>query len=480
MMDKRAPDSAVSPAAAARPLMIASIVASAFFMENFNSTVIVTALPRMAEAFDVTPVALSLGLTSYILALAVMLPASGWIADRFGVRTVFLTAIAGFVATSVLCGLAQSLPQFVAMRALQGAAGAMMSPVGRLVVLRMTEKKDLVRAFNFLTFPGLIGPLVAPPIGGFIATYADWRWIFFLNIPIGLLGFVLVRRYVPDLRGAGRRPFDWLGFGLNGSALAALLFGLELVIHSHAGGLPAGLALAAVGVVLAWLATVHYRRSKLPLVDISAMRIKTFAIATTFGGSFFRLAIAAPTFVLPLFLQLGLGYSAFHAGLLIFTHTAGDIAVKAITTATLRRFGFRKVLLVTAAGFAAFMAALAFVTNATPMTLIVIVLVVSGALRSLQMTGLGGLQFADVPQEQMTGASTYASVNLHVTRAVGIALGALVLNLSTALRGGVAGEPSIHDFQIAFIGAAMLSIAAALRYLALPRDAGIHVSAGRS
>lgn len=479
-MHKPVSDTAAPPPATVHPLLIASIVASAFFMENFDTTVIVTALPRMAQAFDVTPVALSLGLTSYILALAVMLPASGWIADRFGVRTVFMTAIAGFVIASVFCGLAQSLPQFIAMRCLQGAAGAMMSPVGRLLVLRMTDKKDLVRAFNFLTFPGLIGPLIAPPIGGFIATYADWRWIFFINIPIGLLGFVLVRRYVPDLRVEGRRTFDWTGFVLNGSALAALLFGLELVIHSHNGGMETGLALAAAGVVLAWLASAHYRRSKLPLVDISALRIKTFAIATTFGGSFFRLAISGPTFVLPLFLQLGLGYSAFTSGLLIFTHTAGDIAIKSITTATLKRFGFRKVLISTASAFAIFIGFLGFVTNATPLPLVIVVLIVAGAVRSLQMTALGGLQFADVPQDKMTGASTYASVNLQVTRAVGIALAALVLNTATALHGGVSGEPGIGDFHIAFIGSALLAIAAVVRYLALPADAGAHVSAGRS
>lgn len=449
-------------------------------METFDSTVIVTAIPRMAQVFEVTPAALSLGLTSFIMALAVMLPASGWLADRFGVRTVFLTAIAGFVVASVLCGLAQTLPQFVAMRALQGAAGAMMSPVGRLVVLRMTEKKDLIRAINFMTFPGLVGPIVAPPVGGFIVTFSDWRWIFFLNIPIGLLGLALVWRFIPDLRGAGRRPFDWLGFVLNGSALASMLFGLEQITHSTSSeGFWIAGALASVGVVMGFLATMHYRRAKQPLVDVSALRIRTFAIATTSGGSFFRMTVAAPVFMLPLFLQIGLGYSAFDAGLLILGHATGDFVSKAFTSPVLRYFGFRKTLIGCSLLFATSIAIFAFVTRTTPLALTLFGLVASGALRSLQGTALSSLQFADVPQEQLTGASTYASVNLQVTRAVGIALAALALNLVTSWHGGNLSAPSVLDFQIVFGGTALVSVITALRYFALPKNAAAHVSAGR-
>ncbi len=474
-MNQPAPE---SPGPATHPLVVASIVATAFFMENFDSTVIVTALPRMAEAFGTTPVALSLGLTAYILALAVTLPASGWIADRWGVRNVFMAAIAGFTVASILCGLAQSLPQFVAMRALQGIAGALMSPVGRLVMLRSTDKKDLVRAMNFVTAPGLIGPVVGPPIGGFIATYADWRWIFFLNLPIGIIGLALVWRFIPQITPGERRSFDALGFCLNGLGLGALLFGLDLV--GHAGGWRlVGLAVAAFGIVMGWLAVAHYRRVDKPLVDLSALRIKSFRIATLMGGSLFRLAMAAPIFVLPLFLQVGLGHSAFMSGMIILAHTGGDLGIKVITTQSLRYFGFKKLMIYSAAAFAVLIAACGFITPDTPLSLVVILLLLAGAVRSLQMTSLGALQFADVPRDQMTGASTYAGVNQHVTRAVGIAFAALLLNVAPAMRGEAGADPSLFDFRLAFLASALLSLAAVARYFTLADDVGAQVSAGR-
>ena len=463
----------------ARPLTVAVIVATAFFMESFDATVIVTALPRMAEAFGTTPVALSLGLTVYLLALAVTLPASGWIADRWGPRRVFMWAIAGFTVASMLCGLSTSLPEFVVVRALQGVAGALMSPVGRLVILRSTDKKDLVRAINFLTTPGLIGPVVGPPIGGFIATYADWRWIFFLNLPVGLIGLALVWRFIPRLKSGATRKFDALGFFLNGIGLAALLFGLDLVGHTGGWRLT-GAVIAVFGFGMGWLAVAHYRRSDNPLVDISALKIKTFSIATLMGGSLFRLAMAAPIFVLPLFLQIGLGHSAFVAGLIVLTHTGGDLVIKLVTTATLRFFGFRKLMIYSAGGFAALIAACGFITPQTPIWFVVVLLVVAGAIRSLQMTALGALQYADVPREQMTGASTYAGLNQHVTRAVGIALAALLLNILPGWLGETNLEPSLLDFRITFGVAALLSLAAMVRYFELSPDAGQHVSAGRS
>ncbi len=459
------------------PLLVSSIVATAFFMENFDATVIVTALPHMALAFGSTPVSLGLGLTSYILALAVTLPASGWLSDRWGARNVFCAAIAGFTLASVLCGLANSLPGFVAMRALQGVAGALMSPVGRLVVLRATDKKDLVRAMNFISTPGLIGPILGPPIGGFIATYADWRWIFFLNLPMGLLGFWLVRRFIPDVREAGAQPFDAKGFGLNAVALVTLLPGLDLLGHPG-GDKFAGAVLAAAGVAAGWAAVAHYRRAETPLIDLAALRIKTFAVASLTGGSLFRMSIAAPVFVLPLFLQVGLGHSAFIAGLLVLAHAGGDLGVKIVTTATLKRFGFRAVLIASSASFAALIAGLALVDERTSVEVILLILLVSGIVRSLQMTALSSMQFADVPRSQMTGASTFAAINQNVTRALGIAFSAFALNAATEWRGSGAA-PTIADFHVAFVAVALLSFGATLRYLTLPRNAGLHVSAGR-
>ena len=474
LMEKRASD---APNQLAHPLTVASIVATAFFMESVDLTVIVTVLPRMAEAFGVTPVALSLGLTSYILALAVTLPASGWIADRFGPRNVFMAAIAGFTVASMLCGQSGSLPEFVVWRSLQGVAGALMSPVGRLVLLRSTDKKDLVRAMNFVTAPGLVGPIVGPPIGGFIATYADWRWIFYLNLPVGLIGLALVWFFIPKLRGGERRPFDLTGFVLNGIGLGCLLFGVDLV--GHTGGWRAtGAVIAAFGLGAGWLAVRHYRKSPAPLVDLSALNIRTFRLATLQGGSLFRLSMAAPIFVLPLFLQVGLGHTAFATGMIILAHTGGDLAAKTITTRTLRWLGFKKLMIYSAVAFGIMMAMMGYVSVDTPYWALLLLLVVSGAVRSLQMTALGAPQFADVPREQMTGAATYAGVNQHVTRAIGIAIAALVLNALPGLR-GLEGGPFLFDFRMTFILSAFLSIAASVRYLSLADDAGAQVSAGR-
>ena len=472
-------DSVTRPTAKpVHPLIVSSMVATAFFMESFDSTVIGMALPMMAKSFSTTPVALSIGLTSYILALAIALPASGWIAERWGSRNVFCAAIALFTLSSTLCGFAGSLPEFVAWRALQGLGGALMSPVGRLVVLRSVDKKDLVRAMNFVSTPGLVGPLIAPPVGGFIATYADWRWIFFINIPVGLLGMALAWRFIPKGHGQQPRSFELTGFCLNGVALATLLLGLDLA--GHAGDARwIGLGLAAFGFAVGWVVTAHYRRAEHPLVDLSALRIKTFAVATLLGGSLFRMSIAAPIFVLPLFLQIGLGKSAFEAGFLVLAHSGGDLGMKVVTTATLKRLGFRTALIASAAVFGLLMASLALVDANTPLAILLAILVVAGMARSLQMTGLSSLQFADIPRERMTGASTYASLNQNVTRALGIAFAAIVLNTSIALRVGADGGPGLFDFHVAFVAAALLPLAAMLRYFTLPADAGRHVSVGR-
>ncbi len=476
-MDQRAPD-ATTEAPLVHPLLVSGIVATAGFMENLDLTAIVTALPMMAETFRTTPVALSLGLTSYILALAVMLPASGWIADRFGPKKVFICAIAVFTIASMLCGFTQSLSQFVGARALQGMSGALMSPIGRLVILRTTDKKDLVRALNFVTVPMLLAPMLGPPVGGFIATYADWRWIFFLNLPIGLIGIWLVRRFIPAISSEPSKPFDVVGFCLNGAGLAGLLFGLELMGHS-ASLRWVGAAVTVSGALMGWMAIRHYRRHQHPLVDVSALKIHTFAVATLQAGVLFRLAMAAPIFVLPLFLQIGLENTAFVAGLLILGHTGGDLVVKAITTPLLKKVGFRNMLVISAGLFAVLIGSLALLDRQTPIWLVLTLLFWTGVVRSLQLTAVTVLQYVDVPRPQMTGASTYASINQHVTRAVGIALAALLLNLMTLWRGGAENVLELSDFRVAFVVAGFLAFASMIGYLALPRDAGAHVSAGR-
>ncbi|HEY5211250.1 MAG TPA: MFS transporter [Stellaceae bacterium] len=453
---------------------MAAIVACAFFMETLDSTVIVTALPRMAQAFDSSPVRLSLGLTAYIITLAIMIPASGWIADRLGTRNVFCAAIGLFTAASILCGFSNSVGEFVAARILQGIGGAMMSPVGRLVVLRSTERKDLVRVMNFVTLPGLIGPIVGPPVGGFITTYLSWRYIFFLNVPVGLFGMVLVFTMIRNYYGATRRPFDRIGFALNGVALAALIYGMDLLGNRGADWEGGGLVL--IGLAVGAVAIRHATRQLHPLVDLSALRFRTYR-AVNAGGSFFRIAIAAPTFLMPLLFQVGLGMTAFASGLLLLVHASGDFAAKLVTTRFIRTFGFRAALVWTTLVFTLSIAACATFTETTPLYVILPILFISGVCRSLQMTAQTSFQFTEIPSEGVTAASTLSSALLQVVRAIGVALAAMMLSLAVALRGG--DSLGLGDFRIGFAGIAVIGLLSLPWYWPLAPDSGAELSGHR-
>jgi EmrB/QacA subfamily drug resistance transporter len=453
------------------PILVAGIVACAFFMETLDSTVIVTALPRMAQAFDSSPVRLSLGLTAYIITLAIMIPASGWIADRLGTRNVFCAAIGVFTVASVLCGLSNSVAEFVLARILQGVGGAMMSPVGRLVVLRSTERKDLVRVMNFVTLPGLIGPIVGPPVGGFITTYLSWRYIFFLNVPVGLFGMALVFGLIQNFFGATRRPFDAVGFALNGLALATLIYGMDLL--GDRGTLSDGAILTVAGLALGAAAVWYALRARHPLVDLSALRAKSFNVVNA-GGSFFRIAISGPTFLMPLLFQVGLGMTAFASGLLLLVHASGDFAAKLVTTRFIRMFGFRAALLWTTIVFAVTIAACAAFTPATPLWVILPLLFVSGVCRSLQMTSQTAFQFAEIPPDGVTAASTLSSALLQIVRAIGVALAAAVLSVSLGMRGG--DTLSLGDFRVGFIVVAVLALGSVFWYWPLHPSSGAELS----
>jgi EmrB/QacA subfamily drug resistance transporter len=452
-------------------MLVAAIVACAFFMETLDSTVIVTALPRMAVAFDSSPVRLSLGLTAYIITLAIVIPASGWIADRLGTRNVFCAAIGLFTVASVLCGLSDSVAQFVLARILQGAGGAMMSPVGRLVVLCSTERKDLVRVMNFVTLPGLIGPIVGPPVGGFITTYLSWRYIFFLNVPVGLFGMALVFGWIGNFFGAARRPFDAIGFLLNGVALATLIYGMDLLGQRGVGG--EGAILTAIGVALGAVAVGYALRARHPLLDLSALRIRSFNVVNA-GGSFFRIAISGPTFLLPLLFQVGLGMTAFASGLLLLVHASGDFAAKLVTTRFIRAFGFRAALLWTSVVFAGSIGACALFAAATPLYVILPILFVSGVCRSLQMTSQTAFQFAEIPPDGVTAASTLSSALLQIVRAIGVALAAAVLSLSLDLRGGE--TLGLADFRVGFVAVAVLALGSLFWYWPLHPRSGAELS----
>src|SRR6478672_3456353 len=329
------------------------IVAIALFMETMDSTVIATSLPAIAADLHEDPIALKLALTSYLLSLAVFIPLSGWMADRFGARKVFRAAIVVFTLGSAACGFAHSLPDFVLFRIIQGMGGAMMVPVGRLVILRTVPKSELISALAWLTMPALLGP----PLGGFITTFVSWRWIFWINIPVGLLGVILATRYVANIREEGLPPLDVKGFILSGIGLAGLAFGITTIGQ---GLMPPVVvaALLTVGVIGCWLYVRHAREAKAPLLDLDLLKVDTF-FASVVGGFLYRIGVGATPFLLPLFLQLGFGMNALQSGLLTFASAVGAIAMKTTAAPILRRFGFKRVLVVNAVISGFFIAAIA-------------------------------------------------------------------------------------------------------------------------
>jgi EmrB/QacA subfamily drug resistance transporter len=459
-----------------RQWLIAGIVACAFFMEMLDGSVIATALPQMARSFNENPVNLSIGMSAYLLTLAIFIPASGWFADRFGSKTIFLSAIVVFTAASVLCGFSNSLLEFTASRVVQGIGGAMMVPVGRAVVLRSSDKTNLVNLMQFITVPGLIAPVLGPPVGGFITTFTTWRWIFFLNIPIGLIGIALGAAYMINHKAAERRSFDTLGFILSGTGLAALLFGLDqlgrpAIDPALTVGLIGG---GAVVLVLAWL---HLRRAVHPLIDLSLFGIPTFALTTLFAGTGFRIVIGTTPFLWPLMFQVGFGMSAFASGALIISCAAGDLGMKLYARQILRRFGFRNTLIYNGLFVGLSVLACAAFGASTPIVAIAVVLFVVGLFRSVQFGSFNALTFVDVPPEKMSAASSLASTIQQMAFGLGVAFGALALHLAALLNGTSASQTyTVADFRLAFVAAAALAIASALAFSRLDPGAGAEVS----
>lgn len=454
-------------------ILLPLIVACALFMENLDSTVLATALPAIAQDFGESPIRLKLALTSYLLALAVFLPASGWLADRFGVRLIFRLALVLFTTGSIFCGLSDSIGGLIAARVVQGIGGAMMVPVGRLVILRSVPKADLIGAMAWLTMPALIGPLLGPPLGGFITTYFDWRWIFWINIPIGVLGFVLATLFFPDIRGETRSRFDALGFALIGLGLATFVTGstsLGLGVMQAW----AVITLLAVGAALLLGYLAHYRRASNPILDLGLLRLPSFRVAVV-GGSIFRVGIGAFPFLLPLMLQLAFGLTPFASGSITFATAIGAMLMKVAAQPILRRFGFRPVLIVNALIASIFVAVPAAFTPETPVWLITGLLLCGGFFRSLQFTSINTLTYAEVTPERMSNATSFSSVMQQLSLSVGISIGAIVLEL--AVGGGIPAAPG--DFTGAFLIVAGISASAALLFLTLPHNAGAEISGRR-
>ncbi|HGA2319656.1 TPA: MFS transporter [Pseudomonas putida] len=452
---------------------IALLVAVTFFMENLDATVIATALPQMASDFGENPVSLNIGISAYLLAVAVFIPLSGWVADRFGARQVFAGAIGLFTLASWLCGLAPNLETFVAARVLQGIGGALMVPVGRLVVLRTTEKQDLVKMLAVITWPGLVAPVLGPPIGGLIVTHLAWPWIFYLNIPLGLLAMAAAWWLIPATRSGDARRFDLLGFVFLASACAAWLIGLEMLGSLGAGSLRAGAALVALGGLLSWLAIRHCQRHPAPLLPLAALSIATFR-ASIVGGTLFRLSISALPFLIPLLLQVGFGLSAVDAGLLVLAIFAGNLAMKPFTTGLLRRYGFRRVLLVNGLiGVGCILACLGL-QQGMPWYWMALVLFVGGLSRSMQFTTYNAVGFSEVPKQQMGEASTLFSMFFQLAMALGVAVVALLLRVSMMVRGAEGGM-TVSDFHWALLGVALIASVALVDAVRLPGNAGEQV-----
>jgi EmrB/QacA subfamily drug resistance transporter len=464
---------AAAPAARVRRTRLtALIVACALFMQNLDSTVISTALPTMARAFGAAPTHMNVALTSYLLSLAVFIPASGWIADHFGTRRVFRAAIAVFTIGSVLCGRAESLPFLVAARILQGAGGAMMVPVGRLVLLRTVAKSELVAAMAWLSTPALIGPVLGPPLGGFIVTYFNWRWIFDINIPIGLLGITLVTLFVEDVREPSETKFDWLGLALSGTALATLMFGLETIGR---GLLPVALSAAMIGagLFIGALYTLHARVHPAPLIDLSLLRIRTFLVAVA-AGTLFRVGIGAIPFLLPMMLQLDFGRSAVQSGLITFASSVGALAMKPATTTALRRLGFRDTLVFNAILAAFFLSLSAAFRPWWPMIFIYAALLCGGFLRSLQFTAYNALAYSEISRPRMSRATSFYAAMQQVSMTLGVSAAAGSLTVAMALDGHTA--PMLSDFSVAFLTVSFISLTAAPVALLMPRNSGMETS----
>jgi EmrB/QacA subfamily drug resistance transporter len=450
------------------------ILAVALFMENMDSTVIATSLPAIAADIGASPISLKLALTAYLVSLAIFIPISSWMADRYGAKLVFRAAIGVFIVGSIGCASSGSLAEFVAARFVEGMGGAMMTPVARLVLVRATAKRDLVAAMTWLTIPALMGPLVGPPVGGFITTFFSWHWIFLINVPIGLIGIWLAGRSLPDIPPAAPRPLDFIGFLLSALAASGIVFGLSVV------SLPAlppivGLITLVVGVVAGAVYLRHARRKTNPILDFSLFRNPVFRAAIS-GGSLFRIGSGATPFLLPLLFQLGFGMTPFESGMLTFASALGALAMKFFASYVLRTGGFRTVLLVTTLLAGGFIAASALFTPETPHAIIIAVLIGAGFMRSLFFTSTNALVFADIEEREASQATAIAAASQQISIAIGVAIAGGILEGMTYATGQPLG---LAAFSTAFLIVGAITAFAILPFLTLPRDAGSAVSGHR-
>ncbi|GAA5195637.1 MFS transporter [Rugosimonospora acidiphila] len=464
----------ISDPAGEVPRSLALLVAGAFFMEMLDGTIIATAAPSIARSFGVASADIGVAMTAYLLTLAIFIPLSGWLADRLGARRVFATAIVVFTISSALCAASVNLPMLAGMRVVQGIGGAMMVPVGRLVVLRSTDKSHLIRAIAYLTWPALAAPVVAPAVGGLLTSYLSWHWIFLVNVPLGVLALGFALRVVPDLRAQVASRLDGPGFVLSAVCLACVVYGAAVLSNQR---IPVArvVVLAAVGLACGALAVWHLLRTRAPLLDLSVFGVATFRLAHA-SGSLFRIAINAVPFLLPLEFQDGFGWTPVKSGLAVVFVFFGNIAIKPATTPLLRRFGFRPVLVVSTLAATLTIVGCALAGPGWPFPALVSVLFASGVFRSLGFTAYNTVAFADVDAARMSHANTLSSTLQQLATGLGVAAGALCLRLGQALPGTASAGTTPYRVALALIAAMIFGGMVAA--LGMSRDAGVGIGGG--
>lgn len=455
-------------------LIVPLIVGCALFMENMDVTVIATSLPALARDLGQDPITLKLALTSYVVSLGVFIPISGWVADKVGARTIFRSAMVTFLTGSILCALSNSLDTFIAARLLQGIGGAMMVPVGRIIIARSVTKAELVRAISYLTLPSLMGPVIGPPLGGFITTYFHWRWIFLINVPICLLGLYLAGRFIENFREADVPPLDVKGFVLTALGGGVAMLGFSLLGSDLVSAyLP--VAMCVIGSLALVLYYRHAMQSDAPLLDLRLLRIPTLR-ASVLGGSLFRVGLGAVPFLLPLYLQEGLGLNPFEAGTVTCASAFGAMFMKALASTVLRRYGFRTVLMFNAVFAGMAIASYGLFTTGTPYLVMMAAVLLGGFFPSLQFTCLNSIAYADIDSRDAGRATSLASVVQQLSLGMGVTIAGLVLQLSHIVQGHAHIVEA--DFWPAFLVVGLFSVASVPVTRRLPRNAGQELTHG--